>query len=437
MGREISMDRLPRQNEAVWYILLAFNPAISSVTLPNPSDGAPNRLRQFLATRNPVVLSVAVLGGFILFAIVLVLTAPQPQAVLADLPSLTVQAHTVARRDITPHATFTGRLQPRRSTALRFEVTGQLRKREVEPGMVVAEGDTLLALDDRDFRDRERTAAAELRLEEGRIKRDQIQLEQATRRRDLQRKEVARHKRLGERLLLSQSSLNAAEQTLLDLESRVAELTHSVDTGAQRLALKQSQFDQAQRDLERAHLDAPFSGTVNAVMAEVGDRITGEQTVATLVDVAELDFYAEVDGATARAQTLNQTITVSAGHRKHPGVLVALQTDPDPLTFTHALRIRIPGADVAPGQLAEIRLPLPTLNDALVVPVEAIRVDAAGQSVFRIQGETLERVRVTPGPRVGEWQVVEAALEEGDRIVARDVAAMDVQRTVRVHDPDA
>ena len=399
-----------------------------------PSNGSRRGLRRLLPSNKPGLWSITVLGLFGLATYTLVATAPQPEAILTDLPSLTVEAYTVARRDVTPSTAFTGRLQPRRSAALRFEVSNQLLQREVEPGMTVSAGDTLLVLDDRDFKDRERTAEAELRLEESGIERDRIQLEQAIRHRELQREEVARHMRLGERSLLSQSSLNAAEQKLTELESRVAELTHSVDTGEQRLALKQAKFDQARRDLARTRLTAPFDGKVNTVLAEVGDRITGDQTVVTLVDVSELDFYVEVDGATANALELNQEVTVKTGDREYPGILVALQTDPDPRTFTHALRIRIPGNRTAPGQLAVARLPLPVLRNALVVPVEALRVDAAGQAVFRIEGQSLQRIGVTLGPRMGAWQVVESELKEGDRIVARDAAAMDVRRSVRVRE---
>ena len=397
-------------------------------------DGSRNPSRRLRLQDRPGLWSVAILGLFGLAAYTLVATAPQPEALLVDLPSLTVEAYTVARRDITPHATFTGRLQPRRSAALRFEVSGQLLHRAVEPGMTVSAGDTLLVLDDRDFKDQVRTAEAGLRLEESGIERDRIQLEQAVRHRELQREEVTRHTRLGERSLLSQSSLNAAEQKLTELESRVAELMHSVETGGQRLALKQAEFDQVRRDLARTRLAAPFDGQVNTVLAEVGDRITGDQTVVSVVDVSELDFYVEVDGTTALALELNQEVTVKTGDEEHPGILVALQTDPDPRTFTHALRIRIPGDRAAPGQLAVARLPLPVLENALIVPVEALRVDAAGQAVFRIKGQSLQRIAVTPGPRVGAWQVVESELEEGDQIVARDVAAMDARRSIRVRE---
>ena len=404
---------------------------VPSISAPHASR---DRLRQRLRATHPKVWSLVALGILALVAYALVATAPQPEVVLADIPSLTVEAHTVARQDVIPEAEFTGRLQPRRNAALRFEAAGRLRQRMVEPGMSVSTGDTLLMLDDRDLSDRERIAVAELRLEESSIARDRVRLEQALRHRELQREEVERHLQLGERSLLSQSSLNAAEQKLTELESQVAELTHAVNTGAQRLTLKKARLDQARRDLSRTRLTAPFDGQVNTVLAEVGDRITGDQVVITLVDVTELDLYVEVDGTAIAALELNQKIKIRAGGRELAGTLVALQTDPDPRTFTHALRIRVPGGTARPGQLAVTRLPLPVLKNALVVPVEALHIDAAGQAVFRIRGQSLQRVEVTSGPRVGSLQVVDSNLEEGDLIVARDAAAMDARRSVQVRE---
>ena len=386
---------------------------------------------------HPVRWSLAALGSLGGLAVLLWITAPKPEAILSDLPSLVVDAYTVARRDITPQAAYTGRLQPQRSAALRFEVSGRLLTRAVEPGREVAFGTPLLELDDRDFRDRLDTAEAELRLEESRITRDRAQLKQVERHRDLQREEVERHIELGQRSLLSRSALNRAEQALTDLESQVASLTFSVRTAEDRLKLRQTQADQAARDLARTRLVAPFDGQVNAVMVEVGDRITGEQPVVTLVDLDALDFYVEVDGLTASALQLEQELEVEVAGQQRAGRLVALQADPDPRTFTHAVRIRLPGSTAPPGLLATTRIPLPTLPQALVVPVEAVRIDLTGQSVYRINGNQLERVNVQLGMRDGEWQVVRGPLNEGDYIVARDVAAMDLRRsvTVRNHDP--
>ena len=72
-----------------------------------------------------------------------------------------------------------------------------------------------------------------------------------------------------------------------------------------------------------------------------------------------------------------------------------------------------------------------------LVPVTAVRVEAAGQAVFRIDGDRLARLPATPGPRIGDRLAIDAALREGDRIVAADAAAMDVRRRVRVRAEDA
>ena len=375
---------------------------------------------------------LAAFAALALVAVLLFATAPQPEAVLNELPPLVVEAHTVQRRDLAPHATYAGRLQPRRRAELRFEVSGLLRERRAEPGMRAAAGDTLLALDDRDFRDRAQAAQAELKLEESRIKRDRTQLEQAKRQRDLQQQEATRHAQLGARSLQSRSALNAAEQKLANMASQVAQLEHAVRTAEQRLTLKRTAADRAARELERTRLAAPFDGQVNTVAAEVGDRITGDRVIATFVDVTALDFYTEVDSATAAALRLEQGVPVEVGGRTRIGTLVAMQTDPDAGTFTHAVRIRIPGGGALPGQIAVAQLALPPLAQALTVPVESVRVDSAEHSVYVIRGARLQKVVVALGPRVGEWQVIEAALNEGDRIVARDVAAMDERRAVQV-----
>ena len=395
------------------------------------------RIRRLLSRQ--AVAAVAAFALLALTAFVLLASAPQPRPELRELPPLTVAAMTVRREDVTPEAEYTGRLQPRRRAELRFEVSGVLAERRVEPGMRVTAGDVLLVLDDRDLRDAARTAEAERELEAGRIERDRRRLAQAERRRDLQRREVERSRALalGERALLSQSALAAAEQALAELESAVAGLAHEVSAADARIAVAEARADRAARDLARARLTAPFDGRVNAVAAEVGDRVSDARMALELVDAAALDFYVEVDGATAAALELGQELAVAAAGRAHPGRLVALQTDPDPRTFTHAVRIRIPGGGALPGQLARARMPLPTLRGVWLVPVTAVRVEAAGQAVFRIDGDRLARLPAMPGPRIGDRLVIDAALREGDRIVAADAAAMDVRRRVRVRAEDA
>lgn len=150
-----------------------------------------------------------------------------------------------------------------------------------------------------------------------------------------------------------------------------------------------------------------------------------------LVDVSALDFYVEVDGSTASALQLGDSLAVETSAGPVAGSVIALQPNPDTRTFTHALRVRIPGDGLLPGQTARIRVPLPTLRQAWVVPTEAVLASTGGKTIFRITGDRLQPVPVRLGPRVGNLQVIEGALAEGWQIVSRSVAALDPGRQVQ------
>ena len=97
---------------------------------------------------------------------------------------------------------------------------------------------------------------------------------------------------------------------------------------------------------------------------------------------------------------------------------------PDPSTFTHAIRLRMPESETRSGALAIAQLPLQPVRNALVVPSTAILLEEGGAFVFRLEGERLRRVAVQLGPRVGEQQVIVSGIDAGEQVVVRDVAAL-------------
>ena len=204
----------------------------------------------------------------------------------------------------------------------------------------------------------------------------------------------------------------------------MASLKNSTDTAAARLRLLEAEHSRAARDLQRAGLAAPFAGIVNSVHVEVGDYVTPNQAVAEVIDISSLDLYVEVRGELAEALSPGQPLVVTVDGRPVEGVLVALQVDPDPETFTHALRVRIPGDVARSGSVARVRLPLRSLQQAVAVPSTAILQDDGNAYVFRLDGEVLRRTPVTTGRHVGELVVITAGLTGGERVVVRDVAAL-------------
>ena len=367
--------------------------------------------------------------------VLLLLTRPEKAPELRKASALSVTSAAVQIHDLVPYETVSGRLEPMRKAMLHFELSGQVQERHVEPGHVVEADALLLALVAGDFQDALDSAEARLQLESSNIERDRELLKLAQRNRKLQEAEVARLETLGKDSLISRSRLDEARIKLLQLESEVAELNNSVATEAARLALLQAERNRAARDLSRTRLPAPVAGIVNAVEVQVGDYVTPNAAVLELIDISRLDLYVEVRGELAQALAPGQQVNVQINGHPQEGKIVALQTDPDPVTFTHALRVRLPGGGVRSGMVARVQLPLRPLEQVIAVPVTAVLQDEGHSYVFRVIDAVLARTEVITGRRVNELQVVHSGLEPDEVIVVRDVAALSDGQQVQV--PDA
>ena len=352
------------------------------------------------------------------------LTTPDRQAELQEAVVPAVPVMAVERHDLAPVETVSGRLVPARKAELHFELTGQVHERPVEPGQQVEQGQLLLSLAAGDFEDALAEADAQLLQETANIERDRRLLALSRRNYTLQKKDLDRMEQLGADSLVSKSLLGETRIKLLQLEAEVARLRASVGSADSRLALRQAEHNKAARNLERTRLAAPFAGTVNSVSVQVGDYVTPNQAVVGLVDAVSLDLYVEVRGDVAQSLAQGQEVEVLVNDTVQPASIIALQIDPDPQTFTHALSIRMDGKVARPGQVARARLPLQVLQQVIAVPSTAVLFDEGSAYVFRVNTAVLEKVPVMPGIRVDGLQVIHSGIAAGDRIVTRNVAAL-------------
>ncbi len=357
-------------------------------------------------------------------AAILLKTRPQPQLKLIEPTPMRVVVTEVVATDFQPTVVVSGYLRPARMAALRFEVAGQVVERRVEPGQQVAAGEVLLRLAEGDYIDAVTEARARLRQEQAAIERDRQLLALAQRNRKLQAEEVARQERLGSESLSSRAAFDAARQKLFQLQAEEERLTFSVETAQARLDLQQVALNRAQRNLQRSELKALFAGVVNGVMVDVGDRVNINEKGVELIDARVLDLYVEVDGATAAALSVGQRVQVVAADHFVEGELVALQPNPQAATFTHEVRVRLPNPGLLPGTLASATLPLAAQKNVVVVPVTAVVRDDGHTFAFTVDGPRLRRHELILGGRQNGQQVVLAGLKVGDRVVARDAAAL-------------
>lgn len=382
-----------------------------------------------LSIRSPIrVYVLLALAGAVLLLLV---TAPDKAPELQQIVVPTVRVAPVGLHDLVPTEIISGRLEPARRAAIHFELSGQVSSRPVEPGQAVGQGELLLSLASGDYEDALAEAEARLLQETRDIQRDRELLMLSRRNHALQKSEVDRLDKLGADSLVSQSRLDEGRIRLLQLESEVAQLNSRVDSAGARLALKQAVRNRAARNMERTQLLAPFAGNVNAVNVQVGDYVTPGEMAVELIDASSLDLYVEVRGDVAQSLQQGQAIDVVVDAETLPGEVIALQIDPDPVTFTHALRVRLTGAGIRPGQVAQAHLPRRSLHSVTAVPNTAVLFDEGRTYVFRLEGDRLGLVEVALGERVGELLSVRQGIDASDRIVTHDVSSLSHGQQVR------
>ncbi len=381
-----------------------------------------------IKSRTQIIVLLALAGVVLL----LLLTAPDKDPELQQVAAPGVRVAVVGLHDLVPSETVSGRLDPARRAEMHFELSGQIDARLVEPGQQVEQGELLLALASGDYEDTLVEAEARLAQESRDIERDRELFTLSKRNYVLQKNDLDRLKKLGADSLVSQSLLDETRIKLLQLEADVAQLKSSVASAESRLALKQAERNRAARNLARTQLLAPFAGSVNTVEAQVGDYVTPSQVIAELIDTSSLDLYVEVRGNVAQSLQQGDAVEVVVDEVTLSGKVVALQIDPDPVTFTHALRVRVAGTAVRPGQVARVKLPLRGLSRVTAVPITAVLYDEGQTFVFRLDSDRLAMVAVTLGERVGDLQVVHRGIDASDRIVTHNVSALSDGQQVRV-----
>ena len=368
-----------------------------------------------------------------LLAVLLIQTRPEAIASKENTFIVTVETIVAKPQSVTPIYTLSGRLQPIRVSDLEFEVEGQIVARYVEPGMYVRQGQILLAVDEGDYYDayvqaqaRRDSVAAQLEYDKELLK---LTMENVA----MQRREVARAESLSTKQHISPSLLEAEKKQLVNFRSEQVRLQHSIKRAEIDLVLNDSLVRNTKRDLQRTGLSAPFSGTVNEIMIEVGDYVSRSRKVVRLVDLSQYDLILNVSNTRVGALELNSTVPVTVGKKQYQGTLVALQENPDQETNTHKVKIRLDGRDLQAGSTAQATLEGQRYDNAISVPVTAVQYIDGQPFLFIVNEDNIvENRAVVLGLRVADTIIVESGVESGERVVARDIEKLNSNQKVEL-----
>jgi RND family efflux transporter MFP subunit len=288
---------------------------------------------------------------------------------------------------------FSGIVQAAQRATLTFQVSGTLKEQAVELGQKVAAGDLLARVYNPALEPARDSAAA--RLEELRTQFDQAQ------------REWERSRRLHERGVVS-------EQSLEQLASRRDSLRASMATANASLA-------EAARLLQESELRAPFAGRVEALLVEQDEFVGLGQPVLRLSSPQGREVEVRVPAYLLSHVSLGDALPVwSVQDRSQPpvkGSVVEIAQAGSVRGELHPVLVSLPVNTLEPGEPVEVGI-TPTTLTATTVPMLAVMKYNGGASVFRVAAGIARRVPVTVQRIVGERVVVASSdLTTGDQVI--------------------
>ena len=305
-----------------------------------------------------------------------------------------------------------GEIRAYREVDLRARVTGNLTEIRFQPGQKVKKGDVLFVIDSGAYE----TALAS----------SKAALAQASASLARVRQDVERYK-----LLLPD---NAIPRQVYDQTVSQAEQEEAV------VAIRQSEVERAQLELEYTTVSAPFDGRVGLQKIEVGGLVSAGQTslatVSTLDPVAvhfalaENDYLqhvkrmsspdAQQDQARGAGELPLQLILADGSIYREEGAIDYIDPEINPTSGTLGVRAIFANPDglLRPGMNSRVRIYYAQLEQGIVIPQRAVSETLGNYFVTVIDGEQVAARRpVRLGPRIGDQWLVEDGLTAGEIIV--------------------
>ncbi len=294
-----------------------------------------------------------------------------------------------------------GNMEASEVVAIRSQISGQLTSVAFREGQEVAKGALLFQLDARSYQ-------AELKKAEASLARNQTIMKNAT-------KDYERYSQLVKDGIVTQEQ---AEGYRTKAESAAADV-----------AADKASVENARTQLSFCTITSPISGRLGALVTDRGNVIKANDTVlVTINKLAPINASFTINDkelAALKSQMAAGKVSVSAEvpgttGLKEKGVITFVDNSIDAATGMIRIKASFDNSKklLWPGQFVNLSLTMAVLNNAVVVPSQAIQTGQNGQFVFVVTKENSAEIRpVSTGPASQGVTVITKGLQAAEQVV--------------------
>lgn len=309
--------------------------------------------------------------------------------------TLTVNAIVLERENLKNQVNVTGTILADESVAVNSEVAGKVEKIYFSEGQQINKGTLLIKLND-----------------------DEVlaELEKLRFTKKLNEEIENRQKQLLEKEAISQEEYETALTTLNTTNAEIKVL---------------------QARLDKHNIRAPFSGRIGLRNISEGSYLNPGSIIAQLykINPVKIDFSVP----SRHLELVNNgdkiNFTVDAYEEEFSGEIYAIEPQIDPQTRSIRLRARAENKNgkLFPGQFARINLILENLEEALLVPTEAVIPELGGKKVFLYQNGKVASQTIETGIRTETNVQVTNGLNPGDTVITTGILQINTGSEVNIN----
>ena len=302
---------------------------------------------------------------------------------MASFGPVPVQGHIVKPQKLDNNVITTGTILANESVELKSEISGKVTKILFKEGSRIKKGDLLLKINDEELQAQLLGAKSALKLAEDNME---------------------RAKKLLARQGISQQDYDAA---------------------ANDLNVKRANLDLIKAQIDKTEIKAPFEGIIGLRYVSEGSFINSSSVIASLQDIdpVKIDFSIPEKYAGYVNKGDKIKFTVSGSDKTFTGTVFAIEPKIDESTRTLKIRAIAPNTsgEILPGSFADVTLILKEIQDALMVPTQAIIPILKGQKVYLCKNGKVAQAIVKTGIRTDTDVQITEGLSPQDTVITTGI----------------